>query len=152
MIDPDNPKGVLFGPYVSNLASVTADESDGTIAAIRLNLNSIPDIPLTELEIVIDENSSRGGALDQTLIKFVGPTDPACRPSPADYVQQLPEYLDPWNMIARLRLWSSITNTSDKSMTNAISDLFPSRPAAPLSPKDTEIRQPMSMTGCEAHE
>ena len=154
-VAPTNPQGVSFGLYFRTIASATADEGDGSLSTIQLNMNSIPDVPVSSLSMVIGDNPNRGGVLGQTLLKFVEPTDPACRPSPEGPDANDPSIIypanpDPWSIILRLRPWSQILSAADMVNTGS-GDLFSGAPGAPLSSKDTERKVAIDMTGCLPH-
>lgn len=150
-IAPTNPQGVSFGLFVRADSGAIADEGDGDIQTIQLNLNSLPDIPITRFELTIGDNPSRGprpggGIFDPTVFTTVGSLDVGCRPSPGDDNLGIPAYPVPWNAIARFRPWSNIASVAD--MTSAIF----SGVANPAGPKDVEVpRTPVSVTGCEPH-
>lgn len=142
-----NPRGVEFGILGRDLWQVTADQGDGNIQTVQLNFNSMPDIPITSLDVIFGGNPNRGGSLSQEPFQMVTPDDPACVPSPPDLEWGLPAFTQPsWDAIARLRPWSKITASADMS-----TDLFAGAPASPLNAKDSESREPIYITGCQPH-
>jgi hypothetical protein len=125
-IAPTNPKGVTVG-LVGKTATI-ANPDDNSFTSLVLTLDSIPDLPVSRLQLAIGDNAAR--PLGQRVLINAASDDPSCLPNTL--------YGDsraPFQAITRMRPWTKITSDAQMAAWGTPPDSLLTLTAA-----DTELR------------
>ena len=146
-IAPTNPKGITAGIFAKTSTPSYVNNPDLGVA-LTLTMDSLPDLPITRLQLDIGNNTTR--PLGAEILVMAAPTDPSCLPKPAD------DPLTPFDdsttpaadSITRMRPWNTIGSDDGMQWTGATYNSLLDNPA----PGDVELTNPFPITDCQMPE
>lgn len=147
-VAPTNPKGISLGFVVDWMAVPYAGSEE--ILSMAFKFDSLPDIPITRLQLDLGNNTSRPATLGAPILDWGAPTDPACLPRPSDDPETPFDdtTAEAGEASTLLRPWPWITSDQMMMWFGASHPDLLSTP----SPDDVELRSPFPIDGCEMPE
>jgi hypothetical protein len=153
-ISPTNPKGISAGIFGTTSTEPYPGPNGGT--SLVLTLNSIPDLPVTRLQLDIGNVAGRvspstGNTLGAPILDMAAETDPTCRPKPVD--DPSTPYDDTITPAAkaftRMLPWTQITSDNQFPWTGSTGA---SLLGSSIPPGVTELQNALPITGCSGPE
>jgi hypothetical protein len=163
-VDPGNPKGITAGIFATTSTEVYPITATGTPGnggtSLVLTINSLPDLPVTRLQLDIGNVAGRQSTqvnppstvvLGPEILDMAAPTDPTCRPKPVnDPNTPYDDTITPAaKSLTRMLPWTQITSDNQFPWTGSTG---PSLVGATVPAGVTELQNTLPITGCEGPE